>query len=69
MCLYETVQTSTTPIEDDVASCRLLQEQRILAVPSHGFGAPGHFRLAFSVPDEVIERSEEGLLAAMRACR
>ena len=57
-----------TPIEDDVAFCRLLQEQRILAVPGRGFGTPGHIRLAFSVPDDVIERSEEGFQAAMQNC-
>ena len=56
-----------SPIEDDVAFCRLLQEQKILAVPGQGFGTPGHFRLAFSVPDEVIERSADGFRAAMQA--
>jgi len=56
-----------SPIEDDVAFCGLLQEQRILAVPGQGFGTPGHFRLAFSVPDEVIERSADGFRAAMQA--
>ena len=56
-----------SPIEDDVAFCGLLQEQKILAVPGRGFGTPGHFRLAFSVPDDVIERSADGFQAAMRA--
>jgi len=56
-----------SPIEDDVAFCGLLQEQKILAVPGRGFGAPGHFRLAFAVPDDVIERSADGFLAAMKA--
>jgi len=56
-----------SPIEDDVAFCGLLQEQKILAVPGRGFGTPGHFRLAFSVPDDVIERSAGGFQAAMRA--
>ena len=55
------------PIEDDVAFCGLLQEQKILAVPGQGFGTPGHFRLAFSVPDDVIERSADGFRAAMQA--
>ena len=56
-----------SPIEDDVAFCGLLQEQKILAVPGQGFGTPGHFRLAFSVPDDVIERSADGFRAAMQA--
>jgi aspartate aminotransferase len=55
-----------SPIADDVAFCGLLQEHRILAVPGRGFGAPGHFRLAFSVPDETIERSAAGFRAAAR---
>ena len=42
------------------------QEHRILAVPGRGFGAPGHFRLAFSVPDETIERSAAGFRAAVQ---
>jgi len=46
-----------SPIEDDVAFCRLLQEEKILAVPGRGFGGPGHFRLAYCVDDRVIERS------------
>lgn len=54
-----------SPIEDDVAFCGLLQEQNILAVPGSGFGAPGYFRLAFAVPDDVIERSAPGFKAAM----
>jgi aspartate aminotransferase len=45
---------------DDVAFCRLLQEQRILAVPGRGFGLPGYFRLTFCVDRRVIERSAEG---------
>lgn len=55
------------PIDDDVAFCGLLQRQNILAVPGRGFGAPGHFRLAFSVPDDVIERSAAGFRAAAQA--
>lgn len=46
-----------SPIEDDVEFCRLLQEEKILAVPGRGFGGPGHFRLAYCVDDRVIERS------------
>ncbi len=45
------------PIADDVKFCTILQEEKILAVPGRGFGYPGHFRLAFCVPDEVIENS------------
>ena len=49
-----------TPIADDVKFCAILQEEKILAVPGTGFGSPGHIRLAFCVPDDVIRRSAEG---------
>ena len=58
-----------SPIEDDVAFCRILQEHKILAVPGSGFGTPGHFRLAFSVPDDVIQRSAGSFKAAMDAVK
>ena len=43
-----------TPIEDDVAFVRELQEERILTVPGSGFGAPGHIRIAYCVEDKTI---------------
>ena len=55
-----------SPIQDDVRFIGLLQEEKILAVPGVGFGAPGYFRLAFCVGDEVIKRSAEGFRQAMR---
>lgn len=55
-----------SPLEDDVAFCSLLQKQKILAVPGQGFGAPGYFRLAFAVPDAVIERSAAGFERAIQ---
>jgi len=48
-----------TPI-DDVAFVRALQEKNILTVPGRGFGAPGFFRIAYCVEEDVIERSLEG---------
>jgi aspartate aminotransferase len=52
------------PIEDDIAFVRELQQERILAVPGSGFGGPGHFRLAYCVDDQTIERSA-GAFAAV----
>ncbi|MDY6850860.1 MAG: pyridoxal phosphate-dependent aminotransferase, partial [Thermodesulfobacteriota bacterium] len=49
-----------SPIEDDVAFVRELQKENILAVPGAGFGSPGFFRLSYSVPDVVIEKSIPG---------
>jgi aspartate aminotransferase len=46
-----------SPIEDDVAFVQAAQQKRILVAPGTGFGAPGHFRIAYSVPMPVVERS------------
>ena len=55
-----------TPIKDDALFCSFLQEQKILAVPGRGFGAPGYMRLAFCVEDDYIARSAEGFKAAFK---
>ncbi|HIC86380.1 MAG TPA: aminotransferase class I/II-fold pyridoxal phosphate-dependent enzyme, partial [Desulfobacterales bacterium] len=49
-----------SPIEDDVQFVAELQEENILVVPGSGFGGPGHFRIAYCVADEVIERALPG---------
>jgi aspartate aminotransferase len=54
-----------TPIPDDVAFVRALQEERILTVPGSGFGAPGHFRIAFCVSDPTIENALPGFRRVM----
>ncbi len=51
---------------DDLEFCSLLQEEKILAVPGRGFGAPGYIRLAFCVDEEVISRSGEAFKRAMQ---
>lgn len=53
-----------SPIADDAKFCAILQEEKILAVPGQGFGSPGYFRLAFCVPDQVIENSAEAFKRA-----
>ncbi|MBW6519978.1 MAG: pyridoxal phosphate-dependent aminotransferase [Desulfoarculaceae bacterium] len=58
-----------SPIADDVAFCAILQEHKILAVPGCGFGAPGYFRLAFCISDDVIRRSAEPFQKAMAQAR
>ncbi|MDR2550310.1 MAG: pyridoxal phosphate-dependent aminotransferase [Desulfobulbus sp.] len=50
---------------DDVEFCRLLTEQKILAVPGRGFGLPGYIRLSFCVDEKVIAGSAEGFKKAM----
>jgi aspartate aminotransferase len=49
-----------TPIPDDVAFVRALQEERILTVPGRGFGCPGFFRIAFCVDDDTIQKAMPG---------
>jgi len=53
-----------TPI-DDVEFCNILQEEKILAVPGRGFGAPGYIRLAFCIDEDVIARSADAFKRAM----
>lgn len=54
-----------TPIADDVAFVRILQEEGVLAVPGSGFGRAGYFRLSLTVPRETIERSMPGFARAL----
>ncbi len=49
-----------TPIADDVAFVRALQEERILAVPGSGFGGPGFIRIAYCVDDATIKNAMAG---------
>ena len=51
------------PGGDDIAFCRSMAQRRVLVVPGTGFGAPGYFRIAYCVEDEVIE----GALPAFQA--
>jgi len=46
-----------SPIEDDIEFIRHLQKFHILAVPGIGFGRKGHFRIAYCVEMDTIERS------------
>ena len=55
-----------SPIPDEVTFVQALQEERILTVPGRGFGAPGYFRIAYCVSDEVIERSLPGFARVMK---
>lgn len=55
-----------TPIPDDVAFVRLLQEELVLAVPGTGFGRPGHMRIAYCVDDATIEGAIDGFFKAFK---
>lgn len=49
-----------SPVPDDVAFVRALQEELILTVPGRGFGCPGFFRIAFCVDDNTIKKAMPG---------
>jgi aspartate aminotransferase len=46
-----------TPIPDDIAFVRQLQQHHILTVPGSGFGTPGFIRISYSVERQMLERS------------
>lgn len=46
-----------SPLADDLEFVKLAQKHHILLVPGAGFGAPGHFRIAYCVDIRMIERS------------
>jgi aspartate aminotransferase len=58
-----------TPIDDDIAFVRMLQEEGILCVPGSGFGRSGYMRLSLTVPRETIERSLPGFKRAIERVR
>jgi aspartate aminotransferase len=49
-----------SPLEDEVAFIRELQEMKVLAVPGRGFGLPGYFRVSYCGDDHSIEGSLNG---------
>jgi aspartate aminotransferase len=55
------------PGGDDLAFVARLKEENILAVPGRGFGRSGHFRLAFCVPETVIEKAAPGFGRAFKS--
>lgn len=46
-----------SPLADDLEFVKVAQRHLILLVPGAGFGAPGHFRIAYCVDRAMIERS------------
>jgi aspartate aminotransferase len=54
------------PGGDDVAFVKALQAKHILTVPGRGFGTPGHFRIAYCVEDDTIERAMDGFRAVAK---
>lgn len=44
-----------SPLEDDVAFVRELQQWQVLTVPGRGFGSPGYFRISYCADDRTLE--------------
>ena len=57
------------PISDDVAFIDALKAENILVVPGSGFGAPGYFRIAYCVDDNVILGAMPGFRRAIETVR
>jgi aspartate aminotransferase len=55
-----------SPLADEVEFVKILASKRVLAVPGRGFGLPGYFRLAYCLPDAVLEGSISGFEEAFR---
>ena len=49
-----------SPLEDDVAFVKELQQWNVLTVPGRGFGLPGYFRVSYCVDDRTLEGSLDG---------
>jgi aspartate aminotransferase len=49
-----------SPIEDDIAFVRELQQWQVLTVPGRGFGSTGYFRISYCTTDKILEGSLDG---------
>ncbi|MFC2016910.1 pyridoxal phosphate-dependent aminotransferase [Chloroflexota bacterium] len=49
-----------SPMEDDIAFVRELQQWKVLTVPGRGFGSPGYFRISYCVDDRTLGGSLAG---------
>ncbi|MBL0713911.1 MAG: pyridoxal phosphate-dependent aminotransferase [Desulfosarcina sp.] len=58
-----------SPLPDDVAFVRALQEELILVVPGSGFNGPGYFRIAFCVDDDTIVNALPGFRRVIERLR
>jgi len=53
-----------SPIEDDIAFVKALQQLRVLVVPGSGFGTPGYFRVSYCVDHRTLGGSLAGFYQA-----
>ena len=55
-----------SPMEDDIAFVKELQQQNVLVVPGSGFGGPGYFRISYCLVDRTLEGSLAGFKQVAR---
>jgi len=55
-----------SPLEDDVAFVRELQQWKVLTVPGRGFGTARHFRISYCVDDKTLEGAITGFRKVAR---
>ncbi len=55
-----------SPVEDELAFCKDLVDECVLAVPGRGFGWPGYVRFAYCVDEAIIKGAEPGIKKAIR---
>ncbi|HOS96363.1 MAG TPA: pyridoxal phosphate-dependent aminotransferase [Deltaproteobacteria bacterium] len=58
-----------SPVEDEVAFCAALLEERVLAVPGRGFGWPGYVRFTYCVDESIIRAAGPGIGRAVEKIR
>lgn len=55
-----------SPINDDIAFIKAMQEELVLAVPGVGFGGAGHFRISYCIDDHTLAGALDGLHKAAK---
>jgi aspartate aminotransferase len=58
-----------SPVEDDLAFCNALVNERVLAVPGRGFGRQGYVRFAYCVDEAIIRAAAPGIKKAVASLK
>ncbi|MGZ8570936.1 MAG: aminotransferase class I/II-fold pyridoxal phosphate-dependent enzyme [Actinomycetota bacterium] len=58
-----------SPLEDDVAFCRLLNAHDVFVLPGAMFETPGWFRISITANDDMVERGIPGFAEALVEAR
>ncbi|HEY7477031.1 MAG TPA: aminotransferase class I/II-fold pyridoxal phosphate-dependent enzyme [Actinomycetota bacterium] len=58
-----------SPLEDDVAFCKLLNAQDVYVLPGAMFESPGWFRISITASDDMVERGIPGFARAIEEAR